>query len=163
MSTTNPHSPIADPLGTHHPDPKVQSRIKSTSSSEGQPRAVTSPRPARLMHDIRLGRGWRMTKTLTSYSSREARSTHAMMMHWVQTHDEEASNQQLRKNLDLLEEKQADAHMRTLAYRRVVAKLYNRRVCPRLVKMGDLVLWKAEVSDPIWSRGKLAPNWEGPH
>ncbi|RWW48628.1 hypothetical protein BHE74_00045279 [Ensete ventricosum] len=81
----------------------------------------------------------------------------------VQTHDEEASNQQLRKNLDLLEEKQADAHMRTLAYRRVVAKLYNRRVCPRLVKMGDLVLWKAEVSDPIWSRGKLAPNWEGPH
>ncbi|RWW71291.1 hypothetical protein BHE74_00020976 [Ensete ventricosum] len=78
----------------------------------------------------------------------------------VQTHDEEASNQQLHENLDLLEEKRADAHLRTLAYRRVIAKLYNRRVCPRLVKMGDLVLRKAEVSDPTRSRGKLAPNWE---
>ncbi|RWV78062.1 hypothetical protein GW17_00061029 [Ensete ventricosum] len=56
----------------------------------------------------------------------------------IQTHDEEASNQQLRENLDLLEEKRVDAHLRTLAYRRVVAKLYNRRVRPRLVKMGDL-------------------------
>ncbi|RRT80123.1 hypothetical protein B296_00015582, partial [Ensete ventricosum] len=56
----------------------------------------------------------------------------------VQTHGEEASNQQLHENLDLLEEKRVDAHLRTLAYRRVVAKLYNRR-------------------------GKLAPNWEGPY
>ncbi|RRT75504.1 hypothetical protein B296_00009487, partial [Ensete ventricosum] len=56
----------------------------------------------------------------------------------VQTHDEETSNQQLRKNLDLLEEKRADAHLRMLAYRRDVAKLYNCRV-------------------------KLAPNWEGPY
>ncbi|RRT70720.1 hypothetical protein B296_00001952 [Ensete ventricosum] len=79
------------------------------------------------------------------------------------THGEEASNQQLRKNLDLLEEKQADAHQRTLAYRRVIAKLYNRRVCPQLIKMGDLVLQKVEVCDPTWSRGKLALNWEGPH
>ncbi|RRT33788.1 hypothetical protein B296_00026683, partial [Ensete ventricosum] len=57
---------------------------------------------------------------------------------WVQTHGEEASNQQLRENLDLLEEKRVDTHLRTLAYRRAVAKLYNRR-------------------------GKLAPNWEGPY
>ncbi|RRT33390.1 hypothetical protein B296_00056192 [Ensete ventricosum] len=26
--------------------------------------------------------------------------------------------------------------------------------------MGNLVLQKAEVSDPTQSRGKLAPNWE---
>ncbi|RZR73971.1 hypothetical protein BHM03_00030315 [Ensete ventricosum] len=56
----------------------------------------------------------------------------------IQTHDEEVSNQQLRENLDLLEEKRADAHLRTLAYKRAVAKLYN-------------------------CRGKLAPNWEGPY
>ncbi|RZS27887.1 hypothetical protein BHM03_00061419, partial [Ensete ventricosum] len=55
----------------------------------------------------------------------------------VQTHGEEASNQQLHENLDLLVEKRADAHLQTLAY---------RRVRPRLVKMGD-----------------LAPNWEGPY
>ncbi|RRT33852.1 hypothetical protein B296_00044195 [Ensete ventricosum] len=29
--------------------------------------------------------------------------------------------------------------------------------------MGDLVLRKAEVSDPTWSRGKLTPNLEGPY
>ncbi|RZS13651.1 hypothetical protein BHM03_00045263 [Ensete ventricosum] len=43
----------------------------------------------------------------------------------IQTHDEEASNQQLRENLDLLEKKRADVDLRTLAYRRAVAKLYN--------------------------------------
>ncbi|RWW41833.1 hypothetical protein BHE74_00052657, partial [Ensete ventricosum] len=79
----------------------------------------------------------------------------------VQIHGEEVSNQQLRENLDLLEEKRADAYLPALAYRRVVTKLYNRRVRPRLVKMGDLVLRKAEVSDPTRSRGKLAPNWKG--
>ncbi|RZS27873.1 hypothetical protein BHM03_00061401 [Ensete ventricosum] len=71
----------------------------------------------------------------------------------VQTHSEEASNQQLRENLNLPEEKRADAHLQTLAYRRVVTRLYNRRVCPRHVKMGHLVLRKAEVSDPTRSRG----------
>ncbi|RZS26906.1 hypothetical protein BHM03_00060326, partial [Ensete ventricosum] len=30
-------------------------------------------------------------------------------------------------------------------------------------KMGDLVLRKIEVIDPTRSRGKLAPNWEGPY
>ncbi|RRT45582.1 hypothetical protein B296_00023952 [Ensete ventricosum] len=50
-----------------------------------------------------------------------------------------------------------------LAYRRTIAKLYIHRVHPRLIKMGGLVLRKAEVSDPTRSRGKLAPNWEGPY
>ncbi|RRT31502.1 hypothetical protein B296_00056247 [Ensete ventricosum] len=49
-----------------------------------------------------------------------------------------------------------------VTFRRAVAKIYNRRVCPRHVKMGDLVLRKIEVSDPTRSRGKLAPNWEAP-
>ncbi|RWW58654.1 hypothetical protein BHE74_00034449 [Ensete ventricosum] len=53
--------------------------------------------------------------------------------------------------------------MRTLAYRKAIAKLYNRRVRPRLVRMSDLVLRKIEVSDPTRSHGKLAPNWEGPY
>ncbi|RRT83560.1 hypothetical protein B296_00011199 [Ensete ventricosum] len=76
MSETNPHSPIADPLETRCLDPKVRSRSRSTSSSEGQPRAVTAPRGARPMHDLRSERGRRITKTSTSHSSREASSTH---------------------------------------------------------------------------------------
>ncbi|RRT31309.1 hypothetical protein B296_00057315 [Ensete ventricosum] len=70
-------------------------------------------------------------------------------------HDEDLD---LRENLDLLEEKRVDAHLRALAYRRVVTKLYNRRVRPRHIKMGDLVFRKTEVSDPAQSRGKLALN-----
>ncbi|RZS27719.1 hypothetical protein BHM03_00061241, partial [Ensete ventricosum] len=80
-----------------------------------------------------------------------------------QTQRDEEFNQQLRENLDLREEKRADAHLRALAYRRAVTKLYNRRVRPRHVEMGDLVLRKTEVSDPTRSCGKLAPNWEGPY
>ncbi|RWW87405.1 hypothetical protein BHE74_00003775, partial [Ensete ventricosum] len=81
----------------------------------------------------------------------------------VQTHDEGASIQQLHENLDLLEEKRADTHLRTLAYKTAVAKLYNHRVCPQFIRAGDLVLRKAEVSDPTRSREKLAPNWERPY
>ncbi|RWW07546.1 hypothetical protein BHE74_00000468, partial [Ensete ventricosum] len=41
--------------------------------------------------------------------------------------------------------------------------LYNRRVHPQPIKTRDLVLRKAEVSDPTCSRGKLAPSWEEPY
>ncbi|RZR84822.1 hypothetical protein BHM03_00011703 [Ensete ventricosum] len=76
-------------------------------------------------------------------------------------HDKEASSQQLHENLDLLEEKRADAHLRTLVYKKAITKLYNSKVHPRFIKTGDLVLRKAKVSDPTRSHGKLAPNWEG--
>ncbi|RWV78714.1 hypothetical protein BHE74_00013186, partial [Ensete ventricosum] len=48
----------------------------------------------------------------------------------------EASEIGLRENLDLLEERRAKAHLKTLHYHRVVARLYNRR-------------------------GNLTPRWEG--
>ncbi|RZR81027.1 hypothetical protein BHM03_00007174 [Ensete ventricosum] len=40
----------------------------------------------------------------------------------------EASEIGLRENLDLLEERRAKAHLKTLHYHRVVARLYNRRI-----------------------------------
>ncbi|RWW07290.1 hypothetical protein GW17_00029331, partial [Ensete ventricosum] len=49
-----------------------------------------------------------------------------------------SSVDRLRKNLDLLEEQRAVAHLRTLEYKKAVARLYNHR-------------------------GKLALNWEGPY
>ncbi|RRT35536.1 hypothetical protein B296_00058840, partial [Ensete ventricosum] len=70
----------------------------------------------------------------------------------IQMHDEEASNQQLHENLDLLEEKRAEAHLRTLSYKKAIARLYNHRVRPCFIKTDDLILRKAEVSDPTRSR-----------
>ncbi|RWW42704.1 hypothetical protein BHE74_00051715, partial [Ensete ventricosum] len=67
----------------------------------------------------------------------------------------------LRENLDMLEERRAKAHLKNLHYHRTVARLYNQRIRPRPIGTGDLVLMRAEVSDPGHTRGKLAPKWEG--
>ncbi|RWV89381.1 hypothetical protein GW17_00048470, partial [Ensete ventricosum] len=67
----------------------------------------------------------------------------------------------LRANLNLIDEWRAATHKCSLKYKKVVAKLYNRRVYLRRVRMGDLVLRKTKVNNPTRIRGKLAPNWEG--
>ncbi|RWW05459.1 hypothetical protein GW17_00031268 [Ensete ventricosum] len=54
-------------------------------------------------------------------------------------------------------------HLRALTYKKAIAKLYNRRLRPWQIKADDLVVGKAKFSDPTQSRGKLAPNWEGPY
>ncbi|XP_064979732.1 uncharacterized protein LOC135622030 [Musa acuminata AAA Group] len=74
--------------------------------------------------------------------------------HYERRHLEEG----LQTNLDLLEERRALAHLRTLAYKKATARIYNRRVHPRSIQVRDLVLRKAEVSNPAQASGKLAPN-----
>ncbi|RWW47337.1 hypothetical protein BHE74_00046682 [Ensete ventricosum] len=44
-----------------------------------------------------------------------------------------------------------------------IARLYNRKVRPRLVNDNDLVLRKAVVNDPKHSHDMLALRWEGPY
>ncbi|RWV77863.1 hypothetical protein GW17_00061254 [Ensete ventricosum] len=39
-----------------------------------------------------------------------------------------ASEVGLRKNLDMIEERRANAHLKNLHYQRAIARLYNRRV-----------------------------------
>ncbi|RWW47912.1 hypothetical protein BHE74_00046063, partial [Ensete ventricosum] len=75
----------------------------------------------------------------------------------------EESEAGLRENLDILEERRAKAHLKNLHCQRAVAQLYNRRVQPRPIANGDLVLRRVEVSDPGHTRGKLVPRWEGPY
>ena len=72
---------------------------------------------------------------------------------------QDGSEEGLRAHLDLLEERRIEAHLRSLAYKKAVARMYNRRVRPRPLKIIDLVLRKAEVTDPTRAGGKLAPNW----
>ncbi|XP_065030486.1 uncharacterized protein LOC135653005 [Musa acuminata AAA Group] len=87
----------------------------------------------------------------------------AIATHRTRSYDEEVSNEGFRASLDVLEQRRVDAHLKALSYKRVVARVYNRKVRPRPIKLGDLVLRKAEVSDPTRARGKLAPKWEGPY
>ncbi|RRT54540.1 hypothetical protein B296_00032877 [Ensete ventricosum] len=81
----------------------------------------------------------------------------------IQNFTIEASEVGLRETLDMLEECRAKAHLKTLHYQRAVAPLYNRRIRPRPINTGDLVLRKAEVNDPRRTRGKLVVRWEGPY
>uniref|UniRef100_A0A804HWW3 Uncharacterized protein n=1 Tax=Musa acuminata subsp. malaccensis TaxID=214687 RepID=A0A804HWW3_MUSAM len=81
----------------------------------------------------------------------------------TRNYDEKITDEGLRASLDMLEERRADAHLKALSYKRAVARVYNRKVRPRPIKLNDLVLCKTEVSDPTRARGKLAPKWEGPY
>ncbi|RWW67202.1 hypothetical protein BHE74_00025372 [Ensete ventricosum] len=62
------------------------------------------------------------------------------------------------ENLDMLEERRAKEHLKTLHYQRAVAQLSNQRIRPQPISMGDLVLRKAEISDTGLTREKLAPR-----
>ncbi|RWW12255.1 hypothetical protein GW17_00024089 [Ensete ventricosum] len=42
--------------------------------------------------------------------------------------EENSSEQGLQENLDLIEEQRAEEHLRTLAYHKVIALLYNHKV-----------------------------------
>ncbi|GAV67010.1 hypothetical protein CFOL_v3_10519 [Cephalotus follicularis] len=44
-----------------------------------------------------------------------------------------------------------------------MGRYYNKRVNPRPLKEGDLVLRNSAIADPTGTRGKLALNWEGPY
>ncbi|GAV82163.1 hypothetical protein CFOL_v3_25616 [Cephalotus follicularis] len=77
-------------------------------------------------------------------------------------HFNEANNEEGLKNiLDLVEELRDKATIRVAAYQQRVSRYYNKRVNPRPLREGDLVLLNASIADPIGTIGKLAPNWEG--
>ncbi|GAV78797.1 hypothetical protein CFOL_v3_22262, partial [Cephalotus follicularis] len=68
----------------------------------------------------------------------------------------------LRALLDLVEELVDKVAIRVAAYQQRVSRYYNKRVNPRPLREGNLVLRNATITDPTGIRGKLAPNWEGP-
>ncbi|GAV62002.1 hypothetical protein CFOL_v3_05527, partial [Cephalotus follicularis] len=77
-------------------------------------------------------------------------------------HFNEANNEEgLRNLLNLVEELRDKADIRVAAYKQRVSRYYNKRVNPRPLREGDLVLRNAAIADPTSTRGKLAPNWEG--
>ncbi|RDY01230.1 Tf2-9, partial [Mucuna pruriens] len=69
------------------------------------------------------------------------------------------NEEELRTNLDLVQEAREIAHVKEYAMKTRVARRYNQKVFPRNFKTGDLVLKKITM---VVNKNKLTPCWEGP-
>jgi hypothetical protein len=65
--------------------------------------------------------------------------------------------------LDLAEEKRDSALIHLATYQNGLRRMYENRVNPRELAVGDLVLRKVIGSRRDATHGKLGPNWEGPY
>ncbi|XP_076935997.1 uncharacterized protein LOC143602919 [Bidens hawaiensis] len=72
------------------------------------------------------------------------------------------NDQELRMNLDLLEERRELALIREHNYKRRLEKYYNSPVKECKFDAGDFVFRNNEASGQE-PPGKLAPTWEGPY
>ena len=73
------------------------------------------------------------------------------------------NDEQLARNLDLIEEKRENAMVQLAHYQQKLKRGYDANVRLRPLTPGDLVLRKVvgTAKNPAW--GKLGPNWEGPY
>ncbi|GJY45141.1 reverse transcriptase domain-containing protein [Tanacetum coccineum] len=72
------------------------------------------------------------------------------------------NNEELRLNLDLLEERREYAAIREAKAKLKMTKYYNVRVRGVAFRPGDFVYRSNEASHAM-DRGKLGPKWEGPY
>jgi hypothetical protein len=79
------------------------------------------------------------------------------------TYDDHQNEEQLRLNLDLIDEVRETAEARMKRYQEKMARHYNSKVKPRQLSVGDLVLRRVTLATRNPSEGKLGPNWEGPY
>ncbi|KAI0531270.1 hypothetical protein KFK09_000823 [Dendrobium nobile] len=75
----------------------------------------------------------------------------------VQTFDFSKNEEELRTNLDFLPEARDIASLKTAAYQQRIARHYNRRIKPRTISIGDLVLRSLEAAGKGPQRNKLSP------
>ncbi|GKD06175.1 reverse transcriptase domain-containing protein [Tanacetum coccineum] len=85
-----------------------------------------------------------------------------MPTHRTSNVNEKTNDQELRLNLDLLDERREIAAIREARYKQQVEKYYNKKVRHVQFKMGEFVLRINEVSRAA-NTGKLRPTWEGPY
>ena len=73
------------------------------------------------------------------------------------------NDEQLTRNLDLIEEKRENAMVQLAHYQLKLKRGYDANVRLRPLTPGDLVLRKVveTAKNPAW--GKFGPNWEGPY
>ena len=86
-----------------------------------------------------------------------------MANHRVMTYQDKDNKEQLRLNLNLIDEVRTDAEHRTVRYKNCMARQYDAIVNPRHFNIGDFVLKKVFLATKNPAHGKLGPNWEGPY
>ena len=86
-----------------------------------------------------------------------------MANHRVMMYQDKDNEEQLRLNLDLIDEVRTDAEHRTTRYKNLMAREYDAIVKPRQFNIGELILKKVSLATKNLAHGKLGPNWEGPY
>ena len=84
-----------------------------------------------------------------------------MVNHRVMTYQDKDNEEQLRLNLDLIDEVRTDAEHKTARYKNLMARQYDAMVKSRRFNIGDLVLKKVSLAVKNPAHGKLGLNWEG--
>ena len=73
------------------------------------------------------------------------------------------NDEQLKKSLDLVEEKRENAMVQLAYYQQKLKQGYDANVKLRPLTLGNLVLHKVVGVAKNPAQGKLEPNWEGPY
>ena len=74
--------------------------------------------------------------------------------------DEQSNDDQLKQNLDCLDEVRDQASQRMAKYQQKIVEYYNRRVKLKRFNIRDLVLRKVTPATKDPTQGKLGPTWE---
>ena len=86
-----------------------------------------------------------------------------MANHRVAMYQDKNNEEQLRLNLDLIDEVRTDVEHKTTRYKNLMVRQYDAMVKPRRFSIGDLDLKKVSLATKNPAHGKLGPNWEGPY
>ena len=86
-----------------------------------------------------------------------------MANHRVTMYQNKDNEEQLRLNLDFIDEVRTDAEKRTARYKNLMVRQHDATVKPRRFNIGYLVLKKVSLVTKNPAHGKLGPNWEGPY
>ena len=81
-----------------------------------------------------------------------------MANHGVMMYQDKDNEEQLRLNLDLIDEARMDAEYRTTKYKNLMAMQYDAMVKSRHFNIGDLILKKVSLATKNPAYGKLGPN-----
>ncbi|XP_019244511.1 PREDICTED: uncharacterized protein LOC109224386 [Nicotiana attenuata] len=74
-----------------------------------------------------------------------------------------ADEEELRVNLDLIEERREAPLIQIVAQKQMIERYYNRKANLRYFKIGNFIIKKVFRSTKAANIGKLSPKREGPH